>query len=35
MYVGPGAQQLWITQIGGGFGDGIGLGVGTATRQPQ
>jgi hypothetical protein len=32
MYVGPGAQQLWITQIGGGPGDGTGLGVGTATR---
>ena len=29
MYVGPGAQQLWITQIAGGPG---GLGVGTATR---
>jgi hypothetical protein len=34
MYVGPGAQQLWITQTGGGPGDGTGLGVGTATRQP-
>jgi hypothetical protein len=33
MYVGPGAQQLWITQIGGGTG-GAGLGVGTATRLP-
>ena len=33
MYVGPGAQQLWITQIGGGTGAG-GLGVGTATRLP-
>jgi hypothetical protein len=32
MYVGPGAQQLWITQTGGGPGDGTGLGVGTATR---
>jgi hypothetical protein len=32
MYVGPGAQQLWITQIGGGAGAGVGLGVGTATR---
>jgi hypothetical protein len=32
MYVGPGAQQLWITQIGGGPGDGTGLGVGTAKR---
>ena len=31
MYVGPGAQQLWITQIAGGPG---GLGVGTATRLP-
>jgi hypothetical protein len=35
MYVGAGAQQLWITQIVGGLGDGTGLGVGTATRQPQ
>jgi hypothetical protein len=34
MYVGPGAQQLWITQTGGGPGDGNGLGVGTATRLP-
>ena len=34
MYVGPGAQQLWITQTGGGPGDGTGLGVGTATRVP-
>jgi hypothetical protein len=33
MYVGPGAQQLWITQTGGGAG-GAGLGVGTATRLP-
>ncbi len=33
MYVGPGAQQLWITQTGGGAG-GTGLGVGTATRLP-
>ena len=33
MYVGPGAQQVWITQIGGGAG-GTGLGVGTATRLP-
>jgi hypothetical protein len=32
MYVGPAAQQLWITQTGGGPGDGTGLGVGTATR---
>jgi hypothetical protein len=32
MYVGAGAQQLWITQTGGGPGDGTGLGVGTATR---
>src|SRR6266568_5303317 len=30
MYVGPGAQQLWITQIVGG--SSVGLGVGTATR---
>jgi hypothetical protein len=34
MYVGPGAQQLWITQIGGGAGAGTGLGVGTAIRVP-
>ena len=34
MYVGAGAQQLWITQTGGGPGDGTGLGVGTATRVP-
>jgi hypothetical protein len=34
MYIGPGAQQLWITQTGGGPGDGTGLGVGTATRLP-
>jgi hypothetical protein len=32
MYIGPGAQQLWTTQTGGGDG---GLGVGTATRLPQ
>ena len=35
MYVGAGAQQLWIIQTGGGLGDGTGLGVGTATRQPE
>ena len=35
MYVGPGAQQLWITQIAGGAGSASGLGVGTATRLPQ
>jgi hypothetical protein len=34
MYVGPGAQQLWTTQIGGGAGAGTGLGVGTAIRVP-
>ena len=34
MYVGPGAQQIWITQTGGGAGAGTGLGVGTATRLP-
>jgi len=34
MYVGAGAQRLWITQTGGGPGDGTGLGVGTATRLP-
>ena len=32
MYVGPGAQQLWITQIVGA--GATGLGVGTATRLP-
>ncbi len=31
IYVGPGAQQVWITQIAGGV---TGLGVGTATRVP-
>ena len=35
MYIGPGAQQLWITQTGGGPGDGTGLGLGTATRLPE
>ena len=34
MYVGPGAQKVWTTQIGGGAGAGSGLGVGTATRLP-
>jgi hypothetical protein len=34
MYVGPGAQQLWITQVVGGPGAPPGLGVGTATRLP-
>jgi hypothetical protein len=34
MYVGPGAQQVWTTQIAGGAGSGVGLGVGTATRLP-
>ena len=34
MYVGPGAQKVWTTQIGGGAGAGAGLGVGTATRVP-
>jgi hypothetical protein len=34
IYVGPGAQQVWTTQIAGGAGAGIGLGVGTATRLP-
>ncbi len=34
MYVGPGAQQLWLIQTGGGPGDGTGLAVGTATRLP-
>jgi hypothetical protein len=35
MYVGPGAQQIWTTQIAGNAGSGSGLGVGTATRVPQ
>jgi hypothetical protein len=35
MYVGPGAQQIWTTQIAGGAGSGAGLGVGTATRVPE
>jgi hypothetical protein len=34
MYVGPGAQKIWFTQIAGGAGSGPGLGVGTATRLP-
>ena len=34
MYVGPGAQQIWTTQVAGGAGSGAGLGVGTATRLP-
>ena len=34
MYVGPGAQKFWFTQIAGGAGDGSGVGVGTATRLP-
>jgi hypothetical protein len=34
IYVGPGGQHLWTTQIGGGAGAGSGLGVGTATRVP-
>jgi hypothetical protein len=32
IYVGPGAQQLWTTQIAGG--SSVGLGLGTATRLP-
>ena len=32
MYVGPGAKQLWTTQVVGA--GGTGLGVGTATRLP-
>ena len=32
MYVGPGAQQIWITQVVGA--GATGLGVGTATRLP-
>jgi hypothetical protein len=35
IYIGPGAQQLWILNTGGGPGDGTGLGLGTATRLPQ
>jgi hypothetical protein len=31
IYVGPGAQQIWTTQVAG---DVVGLGVGTATRLP-
>ncbi len=34
LYVGPGAQQLWMNQTAGGAGSGPGLGVGTATRLP-
>jgi hypothetical protein len=34
IYVGPGGQQFWQTQIGGGAGAGSGLGVGTGTRMP-
>ena len=34
MYIGPGAKQLWITQINVGPDDFTGLGVGTATRLP-
>ena len=34
IYVGPGGQQVWTTQIAGGAGSGVGLGVGTATRVP-
>jgi len=34
IYVGPAAQKVWTTQIGGGSGAGTGLGVGTATRLP-
>ena len=32
MYVGPGAQKVWITQTA--EASGTGLGVGTATRLP-
>ena len=34
IYVGPGGQQVWTTQVAGGAGSGIGLGVGTAVRVP-
>ena len=33
IYVGPGAQQVWTTQIVGGEA-GLGVGVGTAVRVP-
>jgi hypothetical protein len=33
IFVGPGAQQIWTTQIAGA--GATGLGVGTATRLPQ
>ena len=33
LYVGPGAQKLWFSQIAGGAGSGAGIGVGTATRK--
>jgi hypothetical protein len=32
IYVGPGAQQVWTTQVAGG--SSVGLGLGTATRLP-
>ena len=35
IYVGPGAQKIWTTQVAGGAGTGAGLGVGTATRLPE
>ena len=34
MYVGPGAQKLWLLQTNVGPGDFTGVGVGTATRLP-
>ncbi len=34
MYIGPGAQQLWLIQTNVGPGDFTGVGVGTATRLP-
>ncbi len=33
MYIGPGAKQLWLTQVQGDAGTGVG--VGTATRLSQ
>jgi hypothetical protein len=36
IYVGPGAQKVWTTQVAGGAGGAnVGVGVGTATRVPE